>query len=151
MLFRSVVILLVLPFGGVIGDRVGAARMIASTDLVLSAVVVLEGALFITGHATVPILVVIAVVAGVLNGLWYPCFIGLVPDTVDEEHQQVANSFLTIATNVGYISGTAVAGILVATIGPGWAIVIDGLTFLVAGGLVFSIRHVSRQIGRAHV
>ena len=141
---QAVVVLLVLPFGGVIGDRVGAARMIASTDLVLSAVVVLEGALFITGHATVPILVVIAVVAGVLNGLWYPCFIGLVPDTVDEEHQQVANSFLTIATNVGYISGTAVAGILVATIGPGWAIVIDGLTFLVAGGLVFSIRHVSR-------
>lgn len=141
---QAVVILVVLPFGGVIGDRVGAARMISATDLILSAFVIVEGALFITGHATVPILVVIAVFAGVLNGLWYPCFIGLVPDTVDEEHQQVANSFLTIGSNLGFVVGTGVAGVLVATIGPGWAIVIDGLTFLVAGGLVFSIRHVSR-------
>jgi len=38
------------------------------------------------------------------------------------------------------IIGTSVGGILVASVGAGWAIAIDGLTFLVAGFLVYSLR-----------
>ena len=39
------------------------------------------------------------------------------------------------------LSGSAVAGVIVASLGSGWAILIDALSFLVAGSLIFSIRH----------
>jgi fucose permease len=47
------------------------------------------------------------------------------------------------------ILGTAVAGVIVATIGPGWAIIIDGLTFLIAGLLVYSMRSATPAIARS--
>jgi predicted MFS family arabinose efflux permease len=47
------------------------------------------------------------------------------------------------------ILGTAVAGVIVATIGPGWAIIIDGVTFLIAGILVYSMRSATPVVQRS--
>ncbi len=38
------------------------------------------------------------------------------------------------------IVGTSIGGVLVATLGAGWAIFLDGVTFLIAGLLVFALR-----------
>jgi predicted MFS family arabinose efflux permease len=138
---QAIPVILLLPFGGVIADRVGSARMIWSTDVILSAFVMATAVLLITGHATVPILAVIGVISGVLNALWFPAYAGLVPDTVkDDDRLQPANALIGVGTNAGYIIGTAIAGILVAAWGAGQAIAIDALTFLAAGVLVFTIR-----------
>lgn len=141
---QAIPVVILLPFGGVIADRVGSARMIWSTDVTLSAFVMLTAVLLITGHATVPILAVIGVISGCLNALWFPAYAGLIPDTVKgEERLQPANALIGVGTNAGFIIGTAIAGILVAAWGPGEAIAIDALTFLVAGILVFTIRSMS--------
>jgi MFS family permease len=141
---QALPVVLLLPLGGVIADRVGSARMIWSTDVILSAFVMTSAVLLMTGRATVPILAVIGVISGVLNALWYPAYAGLVPDTVKgEERLQPANALIGVGTNAGYIIGTAIAGILVAAWGPGQAIAIDALTFLTAGILVFTIRSTS--------
>ena len=138
---QAIPIILLLPFGGVIADRVGSARMIWSTDVILSAFVMTTAVLFMTGQATVPILATIGVISGVLNALWFPAYAGLVPDTVkDEDRLQPANALIGVGTNAGYIVGTAIAGILVAAWGAGQAIAVDALTFLTAGVLVFTIR-----------
>lgn len=138
---QAIPVVLLLPFGGVIADRVGSARMIWSTDVILSAFVMTTAILLMTGTATVPILAVIGVISGVLNALWFPAYAGLVPDTVKaDEKLQPANALIGVGTNAGYIIGTAIAGILVAAWGPGQAIAIDALTFLAAGILVFTIR-----------
>ena len=132
-----------LPVGGVIADRFGRARVISATDLILGLFIVAEGVLFITGAVTVPILVAIALIAGALNALWWPAYPGLVPDVVGEEHLQSANALMSVASNGGLIAGASIGGVLVATVGSGWAIAIDGVSFLVAGLLVFSVRHLS--------
>lgn len=141
---QAVPLLVVLPLGGVIADRLGRARVIAGSDLLLGVLVIAMGILFITGSATIPILAGMNVIAGILNGLWYPAFAGLVPDVVPDEHLQPANALVSIGSNAGMILGSAIGGILVTIVGPGPAIALDGLTFIVGGLLVASIRRSSR-------
>lgn len=140
---QAVPLVLMLPIGGVIADRMGRATVIAVTDVVLSAVVYGIATLFLTGTATVPALMGLSLVSGLLNALWYPAYTGLVPDVVAEEDIQPANAYLSVASNGGLIVGNAVGGLLVAAWGSGVAIAIDATTFLVAGVLVMSFRHVS--------
>jgi MFS family permease len=141
---QAIPLVVMLPIGGVVADRLGRARVIAVTDIVLSAVVMTTAVLFLTDTATVPLLAGLGFLSGILNGLWYPAFPGLVPDVVtDEEHLQPANAYVGIGSNVGLILGSAVGGVLVAAFGSGVAIAIDSLTFLTAGVLVLTFRHVS--------
>ena len=134
-----------LPIGGVVADRLGRARVIAVTDVVLSAFVFTVAALFATGNATIPLLAGLSFIMGILNGLWWPAMSGLVPDVMgDDENLQPANAYISVASNGGLIAGNAIGGLLVAAFGSGIAIAIDAMTFLVAGLLVFTFRHVSK-------
>ncbi len=137
---QALAIVLALPLGGVIADRLPRALLVSTTDLILGVFVVANGALFLTHHATVPIAAAINVIAGLLNAIWWPAFPGLVPALLDERSLQRGNGLIGIANNAGMISGAAVAGGIITFLGPGTAIVIDGLTFLVAGLLVFTLR-----------
>lgn len=141
---QAIPLVIFLPIGGVIADRVGRPLMIGLCDMLLFAVVATTGLLFITGNATIPLLVGLQVLAGILNGMWYPAYPGLISDVVPEEHLQPANAYLSVGSNAGVIIGTAIGGVLVTFVGSGWAIVLDALTFLVAGALVYSFRRLSR-------
>jgi len=141
---QAVPLVLVLPIGGVIADRVGRPRMIAICDMVLAIVVAVIGLLFITGTATIPLLAALNVLASTLNGLWYPAYPGLAVDVVPDEHLQPANAYMSVAGNGGFIVGTAIGGALVTLVGSGWAILLDAASFMVAGILVFTLRHFSR-------
>lgn len=140
---QAVPLVLVLPVGGVIADRLGRARVIAISDLILSVVVAVVAYLFISGTVTVPFLVVLSFITGVLNALWWPAYTGLIPDVVEDEYLQPANAYVSVANNGGLIAGAALGGLLVATVGSGFAIAVDAVSFLVAGLLVFSFRHAS--------
>jgi len=98
---------------------------------------------FITGAATIPLLAVLSFISGTLNGLWWPAYSGLIPDVVEDEHLQPANAYVSVASNGGLIAGNAIGGLLVAGFGAGTAIAVDAVSFLVAGLLVFTFRHVS--------
>jgi predicted MFS family arabinose efflux permease len=142
---QAIPLIIMLPIGGVVADRLGRARVIAVTDVILSAFVFAVATLFATGNATVPLLAGLSFVMGILNGLWWPAMSGLVPDVMrDDEHLQPANAYISVASNGGLIAGNALGGLLVAAFGSGIAIAIDATTFLVAGLLVFSFRRVSR-------
>jgi len=142
---QAIPLVLLLPLGGVIADRVGRARMIGSTDVVLSGVIFIAAGLFATDCATIPLLVLLMALAGVLNALWYPAYPGLPTDLVDEEHLQTANAYLSFGSNAAYISGAATGGLLVATVGSAAALATDATTFLVAGLIVWTLRHTSKR------
>jgi hypothetical protein len=141
---QAIPLVLMLPFGGVIADRLGRPRVIMVTDALVSVLVMMTAVLFITGNANVPVLAVLGALSGLLNGMWYPAMSGLTPDVVPDEQLQSANALVSIATNVGFIFGNALGGLLVALVGPGWAIAIDSLSFLLSAGLIFTIRHVAQ-------
>jgi hypothetical protein len=58
-----------------------------------------------------------------------PASTGLVPQVVSVGRLQQANALLSLSRNSTRIAGVAIAGILVATIGPGWALALDGVTY----------------------
>ena len=129
-----------LLIGGVAADRFGRSQLVGSTDIIGSAVVVISAIAFLTDNASVPLLCVNGFIFGVLNALWYPAFSGLMPLIVPGPLLQGANSILGFGANVGYTIGASVAGFIVATAGPGWGLLGDATSFLVAGLLVLSLR-----------
>jgi MFS family permease len=129
-----------LLIGGVAADRFGRSQLVGSTDIIGSAVVAISAIAFLTDNASVPLLCVNGFIFGVLNALWYPAFSGLMPLIVPGPLLQGANSILGFGANVGYTIGASVAGFIVATAGPGWGLLGDATSFLVAGLLVLSLR-----------
>ena len=129
-----------LLLGGVAADRFGRSQLVGSTDIIGSFVVAISAIAFLTGNASVPLLCVNGFIFGVLNALWYPAFSGLMPMIVPGPLLQGANSILGFGANVGYTLGASAAGFIVATAGPGWGLLGDATSFLIAGLLVLSLR-----------
>lgn len=137
MFARTLPLIIFVLFGGVIADRYGRAKIVSYSDILLSLFVLFEAYLFITGFANVSWLVLLGLVTGVLHALWFPAFPGIMPQVMPENKLQSANSINSLGVNAANVLGYSLGGILVSLIGPGLAIAIDGLTFLVAGSLIF--------------
>ena len=133
-------LVLFMLFGGVLADRYPRALVVGVSDIALSGLVIFNGVMFLTNNATILGLSIVSFMAGTLNALWWPAFSGIVPEVVPEEHLQSANSIVSFGSNMTNIFGIVLGGIIVASIGSGWAIVIDGFTFLIAGLLVLQLR-----------
>lgn len=142
---QAIPLVIMLPIGGVVADRMGRARVIGSMDVVLSLVIFTQAYLFSTGAPSIILLAALAAVAGVLNALWYPAYPGLPADLVDEEYLQVANSYLSFGSNAAHIFGAATGGWLVHVYGGAVALAVDAGTFLVAGVIVWTLRHTSSR------
>ena len=132
---------LFLPLGGIWADRHRRPTIIATTDFILGLDLLATAYLFWSGNTGMPLLIALCMCAGILNAFWSPAFPGLVPLVVDEEHLQQMNGFVSIASNIGYISGAAVAGVLVSAFGGAAGIAGDALSFLLAAILVWKLRH----------
>ncbi len=127
--------------GGVMADRFGRARLVGLTDIVGSLFSGASALAFLTHHASVPLLCFNGFMFGILNSLWYPAYTGLTPQLVPSRLLQSANSVVGMGANLSLTFGSAVAGVIVATAGSGWGIMIDAASFFLAGIIVYSIRH----------
>lgn len=145
---RTLPILLLLIVGGTIADKYGRAKVMGLTDMWLSALILIAAWSFISGSPSVWLLTVVGLLAGLLNGIWYPAFAGLMPIIVPEEKLQSANAATGFGSNVAFMLGTASGGVVVALWGVGWALAIDAITFLIAGALVYPLSKLP-QAGQA--
>jgi MFS family permease len=91
----------------------------------------------IAGFSSVALLAIMGALFGVLNAIWWPAMSGVLPEIVPKEKLQDGNAVIGLMTNFGYIAGTLTGGILVATVGAGWGLLVDALTFFVAGVIVW--------------
>ena len=126
--------------GGVVADRFPRARVIVSAEVVGGIAALAAGLLLVTDAATIPWLAALAAVNGIAVALISPALTGIVPEVVPAADLQSANALLRLATNMARIGGTAAAGVLVTLIGAGWAVVLDGVSFLLGGLLMAFVR-----------
>jgi MFS family permease len=84
-------------------------------------------------------LVLIAFLNGTIQAFSRPALSGIIPQIVRRESIQRANSILASVRNAVSIVGPTVAGVLVATVGGGWAIAFDSLSFFVAAACMIFI------------
>jgi MFS family permease len=116
--------------------------MIAS-DAVRALVQLATGLLLITGSAEIWMLAALAAVYGTGAAFFWPGVNGLLPETIATDRLQEANALLGTAQSSSNILGPVIAGVLLALVDPGGAILLDAATF------VFSIAFLLRLTPRA--
>lgn len=121
-----------LPLGGVWSDRLPRQLVMLTSDGVRAAVHGVMAVLLITGHAQLWQLVVQAVLYSFAEGFFTPASGALVPQTVSAPHLQQANALMGLSRSATQVRGPAIAGVLVAVLGPGWVFGIDAVTFVVS-------------------
>jgi MFS family permease len=119
-------------FGGVIADRLPRALIIQACYVVDILSIGTIAALLFTGTATVPLIAVLSVVNGASTAFVLPAMQGIIPQLTTPEHLQQANAMLSFVRSAVTIGGPIIAGILVATAGPAWAMVVQAAGWAIA-------------------
>jgi hypothetical protein len=132
---------------GVWADRMPRQRLMLVSDFGRMAAQGVIAALLLTGAAELWMLVALVAVYGCFEAFFRPAAGGLIPQVAGPEHLQQANALMGLAQNVGTVLGPTLGGLLVVTIGPGAAIGVDALTFLVSA--IYLIRMGSVPLVRA--
>lgn len=135
----------ILLVGGVLADRSSRKRMLVLADSLAMCTQGTIAFLFLAGLATVPTLTALMLVNGVAMALHQPAAVGFIPQIVDRADLQAGNALLGVARNSAMMMGAALAGILVATVGAGWTLAFDGISFGLSALLIASL-HPKQQV-----
>jgi len=126
--------------GGVIADRISRRAVMLTADVVRGAAEAVLGIILVTGHPSVWVIGLLAAVQGVAGAAFLPASSGLVPSIVSPENLQQANQLQQVGGAATSIAGPALAGVLIVTTSPGWAILLDAASFGVSVLLLAAMR-----------
>jgi MFS family permease len=119
-------------FGGVLGDRVPRQLMMEGSAAASALVQAVLAALLVGGWATIPLLAVLGAVNGCLAALSGPSSQAMTRLTVPESDLAAAVALRRLLQTTAAVVGFSAGGVLVAAVGPGWAIGVDATTYAVA-------------------
>jgi MFS family permease len=132
--------LIFLLAGGVWADRLPRHLVMVTSDLLSGASQIAAAILLLGGVAQTWHLVVLGAIKGGASAFFMPASTGLVPQVVSAPRLQQANALLSLSRNSTRIAGVALAGILIATVGAGWALALDGATYAVGAVFIGMLR-----------
>jgi predicted MFS family arabinose efflux permease len=126
--------------GGVVADRLPRRRVMIASDTANFCVRAAMGALLVAGSMDVRVLIALQAVGGAATAFYSPASTGLVPETVPPALLQQANGFMSVARYAAFPLGAAAGGTIVATIGSGWALLLDAATYATSAVLLSRMR-----------
>jgi MFS family permease len=130
---------------GVLVDRLDAWRVLAIADVVRAAGFAALYLLWLTGAATLWVIMGIALAAGAASVFFETALVVVVKDLFPGPGLLRANSALELASQAALVAGPAIVGVLAASGQLGAALLADALTFAVSLVTLVPIR---RQIPR---
>jgi MFS family permease len=116
--------------GGVWADRLPRRLVMIGADLVRTVAQATAAVLLIGGTAEIWQLAVTSALVGTGSAFFGPASSGLVPETISPGRLQDANALMGVSRNGVEVFGPLVAGVLVATAGPGWVLALDAASYL---------------------
>ncbi len=133
--------------GGVIADRFSRRVVMLSSDLLRTvaetglALWILFGAPPLWGFMAA------AALMGMGSAFFNPAMTGLVPQIISESKLLQANALNSLSGSVAQVIGPGLAGVVVGVWSPGWAVLIDGLTYgvSVVSLYLISIEWISKE------
>lgn len=135
---RAIPSVVLLLFGGVIGDKYNRKMILVISSLVGFISQGLIGILLLTGEATVLNIAMLTAVRGGISSFFNPAFTGAVSAVAPNEKKQEVFSLFAITNNISEIAGPALAGVSLLYINPSWLLIGDSLTFLISAILIFT-------------
>ena len=137
---RMLANVLFLLFGGALADRMPKHLLMVGAAVAAAVSQAAVAALVLTGTATIPLLVALAAINGMVGALSMPASSAIVPQLVPEDLRQQANALGRLLLNAAAVVGAPVGGIVVAAAGPGIGIAADAVLFLLSAALFALIR-----------
>ena len=126
--------------GGVAADRFPPQRVIVAANLFMALGEGTFGVLVLTGRTPLWAMIGLETITGTGVAIFYPASQALLPRLVPRGLLQEASAISRLAMNTGQMSGAAVAGLLVAAAGAGWALLLCGIGMVATVPLLLSIR-----------
>ena len=126
--------------GGVAADRFRPQRVIIAANLMMAIGEGTFGVLVLTGRPPLWAMIGLEAVTGTGMAVFYPASQALLPRLVPRSLLQEASAISRLAMNSGQMAGAALAGVLVAAAGPGWALSLCGIGMVGTVPLLLSIR-----------
>jgi MFS family permease len=126
--------------GGVAADRFRPQRVILAANLMMAVGEGTFGVLVLTGRPPLWAMIGLEAVTGTGMAVFYPASQALLPRLVPRGLLQEASAISRLAMNSGQMAGAALAGVLVAAAGPGWALSLCGIGMVGTVPLLLSIR-----------
>jgi MFS family permease len=145
---NMVPMLVLLLVGGVLADRMSRRRLLISANVISGIGMAVAAAVLITGHYRLGVIAGLSLVTGAASAFTSPALRGIVPELVADHDLQRANALLASSRNAVRIIAPTVAGLLTATVGGGWALAADALSYLVAAALFLRLPTSAAPAGR---
>jgi MFS family permease len=119
------------PFAGVWVDRLDRRQVLVWTQTLSMVQSLLLAVLTLTGHITIPRLLVLSVMQGIVNGFDMPGRQSFLVQMV-ETRRDLGNAIAINSSmvNVARLVGPSLAGMLIAATSEGWCFLIDGVSYL---------------------
>jgi MFS family permease len=134
---------------GVLSDRLDRRHLMIAGDVIRGVAIATIGVLSLTDRLTMTSLIVLVVVYGSGQALFGPAFSSIVPTIVPDDLLVEANSLGQFVRPVTWtLLGPLVGGLLVASLGTGWAFIADASTFAFSAVLILLMR--TRPVPRSH-
>jgi len=136
---HTIPLVLFLLFGGVIADRLPRTLVLQASNLMAALTQGILAFLVITGQAELWMFLVLAAVNGTADAVGFPAMASMVPQLVPRAQLQPANALISLSRGGLTIAGPTLAALLVVTVGPGWALAVNALTWVVSTLLLIPV------------
>ncbi|MCF6379646.1 MFS transporter [Nocardioides KLBMP 9356] len=137
---HTVPMILLLLWGGVIADRFPRAVVLQVSNVTSALSQGVIAYLVLSGRAELWMIIGLTAFHGAVSAMSMPAMFGMVPQLVPRESLQQANALLSLTRNGLTVLGPSLGAFLVVTVGPGWALAVDALTWALAALLLLPMR-----------
>jgi len=122
--------LLISPWGGVIVDRVSRRNLLIMTQAGAMLLALTLAGLAFAGVVQEWHVIVLSALLGVVNAFDAPARQAFIPEMVGKEDMPNAIALNSVMFNGARVIGPAIAGFLLAIIGPAWCFTLNGISYL---------------------
>ncbi|HSL97729.1 MAG TPA: MFS transporter [Candidatus Deferrimicrobiaceae bacterium] len=143
---RSVPVLFLAFVAGFVADRYDRRRIILASNVVSMIVTAILGILTVTGSVDVATVIAAALLLGLANAFEMPARQSYVAELAGPRSLANAIALNSLLFNSARVLGPTLAGFLVAVVGPGWAFLVNAVSFgpVIVGLLLIRHAHVPR-------
>lgn len=131
-----------LLYGGMVVDRMPRRTVALVADISQAVLVTLAAIFLVVGFGEIETLLVVTFLTGGAGAFSIPAIGALVPDLVEEELLPQANAMRGVAMTAAWMVGPLVGGFTVAIWGIEACLIIDAITFVFSGVVLWSITEI---------
>ena len=127
-------------YAGVLIDRLDKLRIVSIAQVLLSIEAAILWWTVWSGHITIPLLVGLAAIHGLINAVEIPARQSLIIDLVGREDIVQAVALNSGGFNLARIIGPSIAAVIIAGLGLAWCFAINALSYAAVIGCLLAIR-----------